>query len=362
MKRVLIIGAGKVGSLMAGLLADSQHYDVFVADIDDPADRLKLPVSNIHTLTLDVRDQAQLSQAYENIKPEAVISCLPYYVNLDVAKFAKKYSLHYFDTTEDISVSEKVAELAEGEACAYVSRCGLAPGFINIVASSLMKKFDELDVVKMRVGCLPVATDNALKYSLTWSTDGLINEYGNMAYGIENGEKIPLQPLEGLETVEVDGIIYEAFTTSGGVGSLVDSYVGKVNTLNYKTLRYPGHCEKMRLLMKDLKLNSDRDTLKRILENALPQIAQDVALIYVSVKGIRDGDLFEEHYVNKIYSNSLWGREWSAIQLTTASGVCAVLDIVLNDPQNYHGLIHQEDFALNDILANHFGRVFADSC
>jgi saccharopine dehydrogenase-like NADP-dependent oxidoreductase len=210
----------------------------------------------------------------------------------------------------------------------------------------------------MRVGALPVHPSNALKYSLTWSTDGLINEYGNLCYGIEAGEKVPLQPLEGHETIEVDGLLYEAFNTSGGLGTLADSYAGKVKTMNYKTLRYPGHCEKIQLLMKDLKLNEDRETLKRILERAIPQTLQDVVLIYASVTGTQGGGLFEENYVKKIYPQCIKGKLWSAIQVTTASSACCVMDLVLSRPSQYHGFVTQESIPLKDFLDNEFGACF----
>ena len=164
---------------------------------------------------------------------------------------------------------------------------------------------------------------------MTWSTDGLINEYGNLCYGIEEGKEVPLQPLEGYETIELDGLLYEAFNTSGGLGTLADTSAGKVKTMNYKTLRYPGHCEKIHLLMKDLKLNEDRATLKRVLEHAIPQTLQDVVLIYASVTGTKHGELFEENYVKKIYPQCIKGKLWSAIQVTTASSVCGVVDLVL---------------------------------
>jgi saccharopine dehydrogenase-like NADP-dependent oxidoreductase len=199
----------------------------------------------------------------------------------------------------------------------------------------------------MRVGALPVHPSNALKYSLTWSTDGLINEYGNLCYGIEEGEKVPLQPLEGYETIELDGLLYEAFNTSGGLGTLADTYAGQVQTMNYKTLRYPGHCEKIHLLMKDLKLNEDRDTLKRILEHAVPQTLQDVVLIYASVTGTKEGGFFEENYVKKVYPQCIKGRLWSAIQVTTASSLCTVLNLVLHDPSRYHGFVTQESMLKN---------------
>ena len=129
--------------------------------------------------------------------------------------------------------------------------------------------------------------------------------------------------------------------------------------MDYKTIRYPGHCEQMRLLMNGLKLNNDRDTLKRILENAVPQTLQDVVIIYVAVTGNQDGELREENYVNKIYPEVVAGRLWSAIQITTAAGICSVMDIVLTDQPDRSGFIAQEEFSLKDILGNRFGEYYA---
>ena len=194
-----------------------------------------------------------------------------------------------------------------------------------------------------------------LKYSLTWSTDGLINEYGNPCHGIADGKAVESAPLEGLEEIEIDGKLYEAFNTSGGLGSLGETYGARCEQMNYKTIRYPGHCEQMRLLMNDLKLNQDRATLKRILENAVPQTLQDVVIVFVAVSGRQDGELREENYVSKIYPQEILGRLWSAIQVTTAAGITAVVDLVLSRPAAYRGFVRQEQFRLPDVLANRFG-------
>jgi saccharopine dehydrogenase-like NADP-dependent oxidoreductase len=129
--------------------------------------------------------------------------------------------------------------------------------------------------------------------------------------------------------------------------------------MNYKTIRYPGHCAQMRLLMNDLKLNQDRKTLKHVLENAVPQTLQDVVIIYAAVTGTQDGELREENYVNKVYPQLIAGRLWSAIQVTTASGIAAVVDLVLQHPKQYAGFVAQEKFSMPDILRNRFGRYFA---
>lgn len=198
-----------------------------------------------------------------------------------------------------------------------------------------------------------------LKYSLTWSTEGLINEYGNPCEAIVDGRRVEVAPLEGLEEIELDGTLYEAFNTSGGLGSLGETYGTRTKNMDYKTMRYPGHCEQMRLLMNDLKLNHDRGTLKRILENAVPQTLQDVIVIYVAVTGTQDGELREESYVNKVYPQMIAGRLWSAIQVTTASGITAVVDLVLSSNGRHHGFVRQEDFRLLDVLQNRFGKHYA---
>jgi saccharopine dehydrogenase-like NADP-dependent oxidoreductase len=292
-------------------------------------------------------------------KPIAVVSGLPYFCNVAVAEVARDEGLHYFDLTEDVAVTEQVRKLAEGSDKVFAPQCGLAPGFISIAANELIQHFDTLKSVKLRVGALPQHPNNVLKYSLTWSTDGIINEYGNLCRSIVDGKEVDVLPLEGLEKIEIDGTRYEAFNTSGGLGSLGETYGDRVTTMNYKTIRYPGHCEQMRLLMNGLKLNHDRPTLKQILENAVPQTLQDVVVIYAAVTGMQDGEFREENYVNKIYPQVVAGRLWSAIQMTTAGGVCSVLDLVLSNPGKFSGFVAQEQFRLTDIIENRFGRIYA---
>jgi saccharopine dehydrogenase-like NADP-dependent oxidoreductase len=362
MRQVVILGGGKIGSLISTLLVESGDYAVSVGDVDSlVVARLQEEIDYKHfqISSVDVQDKTALRSFLEQTKPEAILSSLPYFCNPLVSELALEIGAHYFDLTEDIEVTKQVRVVSQGATSAFVPQCGLAPGFISIVAHELMTHFDSVEIVKMRVGALPVNPSNVLKYSLTWSTDGLINEYGNMCNGIENGQEVALLPLEGYETISIDGLLYEAFNTSGGLGTLADTFAGEVRTMNYKTLRYPGHCEKIHLLMNDLKLNDDRETLKRVLEKAVPKTLQDVVLIYTSVTGLRKGELFEENFVQKIYPHSIAGKLWSAIQVTTASGICSVMELVFEQPARYRGFVTQETFNLASILANRFGKVFA---
>ena len=362
MQDVLVLGAGKIGALISGLLAESGDYRVQLAD-SKPGAAAKVVqahgLDNLEAFDLDASDEAALTAHVKKHKPSAVVSGLPYFCNVTVAQVARNEGLHYFDLTEDVAVTEAVRELAEGSDKVFAPQCGLAPGFISIAANELIQHFDSLKSVKLRVGALPQHPNNVLKYSLTWSTDGVINEYGNLCKSIVDGTEVDVMPLEGLEEIEIDGTLYEAFNTSGGLGSLGETYRERVTNMNYKTIRYPGHCEQMRLLMNGLKLNHDRDTLKRILENSVPQTLQDVVIIYAAVTGMQDGELREENYVNKVYPQVVAGRLWSAIQITTAAGVCAVLDIVLSKPEQHGGFVAQEEFQLPEILDNRFGRFYA---
>ncbi|HEY6483630.1 MAG TPA: saccharopine dehydrogenase C-terminal domain-containing protein [Steroidobacteraceae bacterium] len=362
MHRVLILGAGKIGALISGLLADSGSYQVQLADVDGAAAEAVVRAhgtEHLGAFELDASSTGALGGHLAAHPVDAVISSLPFYCNVAVAEVARQAGTHYFDLTEDVEVTRSVRAISTGAQQAFVPQCGLAPGFISIAAAELITHFDDLRAVKLRVGALPQHPNNVLKYSLTWSTEGLINEYGNPCQAIVDGSTIDVAPLEGLEEIEIDGTLYEAFNTSGGLGSLAETKGLHCESMNYKTIRYPGHCEQMRLLMNDLKLNKDRGTLKRILENAVPQTLQDVVIVYAAVTGKQGGELREENYVNKVYPQVIAGRLWSAIQVTTAAGITAVVDLVLEHRGRYSGFVAQEQFRLADILANRFGGFYA---
>ena len=212
----------------------------------------------------------------------------------------------------------------------------------------------------MRVGALPQYPSNALGYNLTWSTDGVINEYCEPCEAIVDGVLRHTTPMEELETFSLDGIAYEAFNTSGGLGSLCETLDGKVRNLNYRTIRYPGHAAIMRVLLNDLGLRDRRPLLKEMLEYAIPMTLQDVVVVFVTVTGRQNGQLMQESYANRIHSADFGGVRRSAIQITTASGICTVLDMLAHGRLARHGLVKQEEIALPAFLANRFGRAYAE--
>ncbi|MFN7221615.1 MAG: saccharopine dehydrogenase family protein, partial [Burkholderiales bacterium] len=166
-------------------------------------------------------------------------------------------------------------------------------------------------------------------------------------------------PLEELEHFSLDGLDYEAFNTSGGLGTLCETLEGKVQNLNYKTVRYPGHCEIMKILLNDLGLGKRREILKDVMEQSIPMTFQDVVLVFVSVTGQREGRLAQESYAKKIYAKEIGGKLLSAIQLTTAAGICAMVDLLNKGELKGRGFVRQESVSLEQFLANPFGKLYA---
>jgi saccharopine dehydrogenase-like NADP-dependent oxidoreductase len=213
----------------------------------------------------------------------------------------------------------------------------------------------------MRVGALPAFPTNALKYNLTWSVDGLINEYCHPCEAIRDGQPIEVLPLEGLEHFSLDGTEYEAFNTSGGLGTLCETLAGRVRTLDYKSVRYPGHRELMRVLLEELQLKHDVENLKTILRRAVPSTMQDVVLVFVTVSGLKRGALVQEVFARKIFADRAEAAPLSAIQITTAAGLCTALDLFREGRLPQQGFVRQEQVALPDFLANRFGRAYQQS-
>lgn len=354
---VLLLGAGNIGYAIAHLLSGSGDYDVTVGDRDE-AMLASMP-EGVKRRTVDVQDEESLRKALAHA--EVVIDACPYFLGVPIARAAAARGVHYFNLTEDVATAREIRHLAEAGRAAFVPQCGLAPGFISIATYALCSKFDTLHRVRMRVGALPLFPVDALKYNLTWSTVGLINEYCNPCQSIHDGELREVLPLEGLEQFSLDGIEYEAFNTSGGLGTLCESLLGKIENLSYKTIRYPGHCQLMRFLCNDLRLSKRRELFRDVLENAVPVTTQDVVLVSVSASGTRSGRLVQETYTQKVYHGEVNGKDLAAIQITTASAVCAMVDLHREGKLPKTGFVRQEDVSLEAFLANRFGRHYTSS-
>ena len=356
-REIVIVGAGKIGTTIALMLAASGDYRIVVAD----RDAAQLAAVDRHpaitTQALDISDAAALRALLAG--RFAVLSAAPFHLTAAIAEAAADAGIHYLDLTEDVASTRRVKELAKTATSAFIPQCGLAPGFVSIVAHDLASRFERLDTVRLRVGALPQYPSNSLNYNLTWSTDGIINEYIEPCEAIVDGRRTQVPAMEEREEFSLDGVTYEAFNTSGGLGTLCETLAGRVRTLNYRTIRYPGHAAIMKTLLNDLDLRNRRDLLKDILERALPATGQDVVIVFVTVSGLKGGRLMQETYARKIYSGLVAGQPRSAIQITTAAGISTVLDMLAAARLPQKGFVRQEDIALADFLANRFGRRYA---
>lgn len=356
--KIALLGAGHIGQTIARLLHNTGDYQVTVMDKSEAYLKV-LAAEGIATATVDSENKASLMAALRG--KDAVVNALPYHLAITAAEAALECGCHYFDLTEDVAATKAIKQMAQGAKTAFMPQCGLAPGFIGIVAHHLAKQFDEVRDVQMRVGALPAFPTNKLKYNLTWSVDGLINEYCHPCEAIHGGEFISALPLEGLEHFSLDGTEYEAFNTSGGLGTLCETWAGKVKNLDYKTVRYPGHRDLMKFLLEDLGLAADQQKLKDIMRKSMPATMQDVVLVFVTVSGMKNGVLLQEVFARKIFAERDPANPLSAIQITTAAGICAAVDLFRAGKLPASGFIRQEEVALPDFLANRFGKAYQQS-
>lgn len=360
MHTIALFGAGKIGEAITVMLSASGRYKVRVCDHNlEHAKRVAALADNTESHSLNLSDPSATKKILQGTS--AVISALPFHCNVDVAKLARELNIHYFDLTEDVETSGKIAALAKDSKVGFMPQCGLAPGFISIAAAHLIKSFEQVDTVKMRVGALPIYPSNQLKYNLTWSTEGLINEYGNLCSVIEDGKLMTVLPLEGYEQFSLDGVEYEAFNTSGGLGSLADVMQGQCRKLDYKSVRYPGHHRLITFLMNDLRFTNDRETLKAVFERSISTTAQDKCVVFVEVRGTSAGRFRQRTYASTVYNGLLNGKHFGAIQITTASGICVPVDLLLSGKlSKASGFLRSEDISLTEFTDHEFGRYYKD--
>lgn len=352
-KKVTILGAGKIGFAIAVLLQAAGGYELRMADQSKAA--LKA-VAALGVQTLHIGKGGDLAAAMQD--QFAVLNALPFHMAIDVAGLAAQLGVHYFDLTEDVQATHTIRKLADKAKSVLMPQCGLAPGFIGIVGNDLAQRFDQLEDLKMRVGALPRYPQGTLRYNLTWSTEGLINEYINPCEALVDGEALTVHALEGLETFALDGIEYEAFNTSGGLGTLTETWAGKARNVDYKSIRYPGHCAILKLLLNELKLRDQRELLHQIFDSAIPATRQDVIVVFASATGRKNGRLLQESYSARIVGTTVAGHALTAIQLTTAAGICCALDLVAGKALPQAGFIGQENIKFDDFLANRFGQYY----
>jgi len=356
MTKVLILGSGNIGSVVAKLLQKSGDYMVTLASRNKEQLHTASKNDSLITLHLNIHSDELLSLFQ---KYQIIISALPFYENTAIAQTALEAGVSYFDLTEDRKTTKSILSIARKakEGQVFMPQCGLAPGAIGIIGHGLSQSFETIREIKMRVGALPLYPSNKLKYNLSWSTQGLINEYCNPCQILYNGEVTEVLPLEGLEHFTLDGLEYEAFNTSGGLGHLSETLQGKAQHLSYKSIRYKGHRDLIHFLLHDLDFIHDQKELEKLLERNLPKTKQDVVLLYITITGLIDGSFQQRSYTKKIYHNG----DYTAIEITTAHGLCAAVDLFVSKQLPQKGFIYQEQIDLNWFFNNRFGKLYEKS-
>lgn len=352
MKKIIILGSGKIGSTAAYLLQKSNKFGVSLVDNKANATHVSLEEEGVKIILGDITDPAFLDQVLTG--NEYVLNACPYTLNKYIIDAVFKKGIHYFDLSEDVTSTNYIKQLAPNSKNVFIPQCGLAPGFVSISAKHLCSHFDELRDVKLRVGALTMNPNNMLKYNLSWSTDGLLNEYSHPCDAIVDGKLTKVLALEGLEHFYLNGVEYEAFNTSGGIGGLAQKLDGKVVNLDYKTIRYKGHRDLMKFLYDDLGFRNDRPLLTKIFNKNIPGTTEDVIIIYISVSGLRNGVLEQKTISHTIPNQYVEKKHFTGIQLTTAGSVCAVIELHSEGKLPNSGFVMQEDIPYEEYVKSNF--------
>lgn len=335
MKKLAILGLGHIGRYVFDELTRTAY-------------RNQVEVSGYDlSLGHDLSNREFLDSVVS--KCDGVLASTPFFLNKSIAESCAIHNVDYFDLTESVEVTNYVRSLNSNSR--FVTQCGLAPGMVSIIANSMAQKFDVVNDIEIRVGALPQNSSNHLQYYRTWNTEGLINEYIHSCPALRAGELVQLQPLQDLEQVVMNGVLLEAANTSGGIGSLAESWNGLAKNVNYKTLRYPGHWSHIKFLHDDLGLKNNFDTYVKLFNENVPVCTEDCIYILITVRGQIDGVYTARQYSKVIMST----KQHTAIQISTGSGVLCVIDAwsagVLN---HMHGWIAQEHIPDQGIFSSQY--------
>lgn len=365
---VFIAGGGGIGSALALMLRSEPSFParVTIGDLSleaaraaadfattpgpDPAPRaLAMPASGSDT-ELD----AVLADS------QALIDCLPGSQAPRMAELAKQHGLHYLNLTEYVAETAQVKEIASGASTCFALQCGLAPGYINVLAHDLFERactqwgVQAVERVRMRVGALTRHSTPPHYYGWTWSPVGVATEYIEDAHVVRDGESVSLPSLSERARLLVDGIWLEEDLTSGGAADLPDALAGRVRELDYKTLRFPGHYDWVDAQLAELPTGEDRAALlQERMQIAIPHCEDDQVVIYAEVEG-RDerGELRAKRASLVVPPLELGGRHLRAIQSTTAAGVAEVLRLIFE--RGLSGPLLQSEVPTTEYLGGPF--------
>jgi len=312
--KILVLGAGRMGYGAAYDLAHNSPAVTAVTIADSDLKKAESAARGIGSdkVTVTKVDAGNFDDAVELMRGhDSVISCVNYWYNEQLSKAAIKTGANFCDLGgNNYVVDSQLALDAEAQVAgvSIIPDCGLAPGIVSILAMHGAAKFDEIEEIHIRVGGLPQNPVPPLNYQLVFSVEGLINEYIEVARVIRGGEMREVDSMTELESLAFDGFPpLEAFQTSGGTSTLPDTFLGKIRELDYKTIRYAGHCEKFKTMI-DLGLCSSdeilvdfaavtpRHVFGKLLEEHLPADGPDYVLVRLEFVGKKGGSVQKLRY------------------------------------------------------------------
>ena len=337
-----------MGSAVGLLLRELGDFevDLFVGDAD--SGRAQATAAWIREGSLRPGEVHAFHLPAEGTSPELeealtrghiLLDCLPGKEAPRMARFARRFDLHYANLTEHVKETEEIQEIAEGAERGFILQTGLAPGYINVLGHHLFQRFcrehggERADRLEMRVGALTTHARPPHYYGFTWSSIGVATEYVEPATVVRDFQRCQRPSLSERALVLIDGIAYEEDLTSGGAADLPVALDGKVRHLDYKTLRYPGHYAWVDGLLARIPEGEDRpEHLLRKMEEAVPFMDDDVVVLYAAVEGRgADGVLRRLERSRSIRSRRIGARNLKAIQSTTTAGLAESARLLLTD-------------------------------
>jgi lysine 6-dehydrogenase len=356
--KILVLGAGRMGHGACFDLAHNSPKVEAITIADANFEKAQAVVENVKgakvsAIQLDVSDYEKCVSAMRG--HDAAISCVNYWYNLELSKAAIETGTNFCDLGgNNYVVRAQLALDAEAKEANIniIPDCGLAPGMVSILAMHGANRFDETEEIHIRVGGLPQNPKPPLNYQLVFSVEGLINEYVETARVIRGGEIKEVESMTELETLEFEEFpALEAFQTSGGTSTLPETFSGKIKELDYKTIRYAGHCEKFKTMI-DLGLCSSeeiiadhvkikpRKVLGELLQKNLPADEPDYVLIRLEFVGTKNAERKRLRYdiVDKFNEQA----NLSAMMRTTAFPASIIAQMIARGNVKMRGATPQE--------------------
>jgi saccharopine dehydrogenase-like NADP-dependent oxidoreductase len=335
---VAIVGAGRVGTALAKILLSTSDFRIVLIDADQLSlkrveqelsmtERSEIqiamdPTPPVQCVLLD--HPIELTSVLKSFQPTVVAACVPYFATVEVAKSALAVGADYVDFTEDVDVTKSILELKaeiSAKGLTFVPQTGLAPGLVSYIGLSLFSELDDPVSLHLRVGALPRVSRDVHKYAITWSVEGLINEYIRPCEAKYHDAPVSLNPLELLETIVVDGVEYEAFTTSGGVGLL--SAYDAVSTVEYKTIRYKGHLDFLKKVFGEQLCSAGFSDAVLTAKSIFNRTRDDVVIL---VAEARDRSGMTASTAIRFYPSL--DLNLTALELTTAGTGAAIIELI----------------------------------